>query len=520
MRLGFALASALMLTSLACPAQPAAPQTITERGVVSGVRESGVTVYKGIPFAAPPTGPLRWRAPQTVPHWRGVLPADKYKPQCVQTWPPLPTMPAEPISEDCLYLNVWTAAVDAKGKLPVMVWVHGGGFRAGSASTPLYWGNQLAHEYGVVVVNLSYRVGPLGFLVHPQLTAEADYHASGNYGLLDVIAGLEWVQRNVSAFGGDPANVTIFGQSAGAWIINNLMISPLARGFFHAAIAESEGGIMGPAGTPEGMAHLEGAQKAGIAFARTFGAKSIAELRRVPADKITAADFSGLPEIANSNMALPIVDGYVIPDDPYTLYQAGKQADVPLMLGYNADESAHIFTPVATATFIANVRQHYGAMADQFLALYPASSDAEAARSQARLWVESSFAWHMWTWARLHAQTSHSKVYFYHFVGDGNAGHGAELPYVFLYGFNSSSSNVERDMAEKVSSYWTNFAKTGDPNGDALPRWPPFRGQDETSMFLGKSFAAGEVPDRPLHLLMDAYMTHVRSGSLQGVSVQ
>jgi para-nitrobenzyl esterase len=154
--------------------------------------------------------------------------------------------PAEPISEDCLYLNVWTAAVDAKGKLPVMVWVHGGGFRAGSASTPLYWGNQLAHEYGVVVVNLSYRVGPLGFLAHPELTAEADYHASGNYGLLDVIAGLEWVQRNVSAFGSDPANVTIFGQSAGAWIINNLMISPLARGFFHAAIAESEGGIMGP----------------------------------------------------------------------------------------------------------------------------------------------------------------------------------------------------------------------------------------------------------------------------------
>jgi len=514
MRLGLALASALLLTSWACSRQLAAPQSITESGVVSGVREGDIAVYKGIPFAAPPIGLLRWRAPQNVPHWSGVLHADKYKPQCVQNWPPLPTMPAEPISEDCLYLNVWTPAVDAKRKRPVMVFVYGGGFRAGSASTPLYWGNQLARKDGVVVVNLSYRVGPLGFLAHPELTAEAGYRASGNYGLLDVIAGLEWVHRNVSAFGGDPANVTIFGQSAGAWIINNLMISPLARGLFHAAIAESEGGAMGPAGTGEGMAFLVRAEMAGVAFARTLGARSIAELRRVPADKITASDFAGLPGIPNSNMALPIVDGYVIPDDPYTLYQAGKQAAVPLLLGYNADESAHMFTPVATATFIANVRQRYGTMADQFLAVYPANSDAEAVRSQARLWVESSFGWHMWTWARLHAQTSHNKVYFYYFVGDGNAGHGAELPYVFLYA-KGFSSRAERDMAEKVSTYWTNFAKTGDPNGDDLPPWPPFQERDETAMFLGKSFAPGEVPDRPLHILMDAYMTRVRSESLQ-----
>lgn len=509
MKLRATLAAPLMLACIACSGPLSSPHAATDSGTVSGVHEGNVVVYKGIPFAAPPIGPLRWRAPQATQHWSGILPADGFKPQCMQNWPPLPTMPVEPVSEDCLYLNVWAPAA-TNGKRPVMVWVHGGGFRAGSASTPLYWGNELARRYGVVVVNLSYRVGPLGFLAHPELTAESSEHVSGNYGLLDVIAGLKWVQRNVAAFGGDPGNVTIFGQSAGAWVINNLMISPAARGLFHAAIAESEGGDMGPAGTTEGMALLAGAEQSGIAFAKSLGARSIAELRRIPADKITAADFSGLPEIPNSNAALPIVDGYVIPEDPYTLYAAGKQADVPLLLGYNADESAHMFSPVATGTFVANVRQHYGAVADQFLTLYPANSESESARSQSRLWAESSFGWHMWTWARVHAQTSHSKVFFYHFVGDGNAGHGAELPYVFLYGFNGSWPSHERAMAEKISAYWTNFATTGDPNGDGLPRWPPFGEQSETVMFLGKSFASGEAPDRPLHQLMDSYMSGVR----------
>jgi para-nitrobenzyl esterase len=517
MKLRTAIVSSAMLACFACSGRLDSPHTIVDSGVVSGVREGDVVVYKGIPFAAPPVGQLRWRTPQPVSRWSGLLQVDKYKPQCMQNWPPLPTMPAEPVSEDCLYLNLWAPAEAAKTKRPVMVWIHGGGFRAGSASTPLYWGNELAHRYGVVVINLSYRVGPLGFLVHPELTAESGYHASGNYGLLDVIAGLKWVQRNAAAFGGDPDNVTVFGQSAGAWIINNLMVSPLAPGLFHAAIAESEGGNMGPAGTTEGIALLASAERSGVAFAKTFGVQSIAQLRQIPADKITASDFPGLPEVPNSNMALPIVDGYVIPDDPYTLYAAGKQADVPLLLGYNADESAHMFSPVSTATFIANVRERYGATADQILTLYPVSSEAEAVRSQESLWVESSFGWHIWTWARLHAQTSHSKVYLYHFVG-GNAVHGAELPYVFLYGFSHSSPKQERDMAETVSAYWTNFAKTGNPNGNALPRWPPFDEHDRTAMFLGKSSTPGEAPDRAQHTLMDAYMSRVRSASAQTVS--
>ena len=218
-------------------------------------------------------------------------------------------------------------------------------------------------------------------------------------------------------------------------------------------------------------------------------------------------------------MALPIVDGYVIPDDPYTLYAAGKQADVPLLLGYNANESAHMFSPVSTAACIANVRQHYGSMADQLLALYPASSAAETLRSQGRLWVESTFGWHIWSWARLHARTSHSKVFFYYF-GGGNPVHGGELPYVFLYGLSRLSSQQERDMAETISGYWTQFARSGNPNAPALPRWPPFEEPEETAMFLGKSFTPGAAPDHAQHVLMDAYKNHQHTQTAQSGSAR
>jgi len=256
-----------------------------DSGWVSG---SGTAVrsYKGIPFAAPPVGDLRWKAPQPAKHWGGIRKADKFPAQCSQLGPPLPTMPEEPTSEDCLYLNLWAPATHTKSKLPVMVFFYGGAFRHGSASTPLYASGGLTKATGIILVNVNYRVGPLGFLAHPALSAESLHHVSGNYALLDAIAGLQWVKRNVSAFGGDPNRVTIFGQSAGSQLVSKLMVSPPVRGLFHAAIGESNAD-MGPKHTNEGMAVLADAEKAGAAFAASFGAKSIAELRKVPADRIT-----------------------------------------------------------------------------------------------------------------------------------------------------------------------------------------------------------------------------------------
>jgi para-nitrobenzyl esterase len=499
----------LLACATAC-AQANDPSPVrTTRGLVQGVHERDAVAYKGIPFAQPPVADLRWRAPRPALKWEGVLVAREYKPQCMQVGPPLPTMPVEPVSEDCLYLNLWAPATPAKARLPVMVYLHGGAFRVGSPSTPLYWGHRLAATHQVITVNLAYRVGPLGFLAHPELSAESEHAVSGNYGLLDMVAGLRWVRENIAAFGGDPDNVTVFGQSAGAWAVNKLMISPLAQGLFHAAIAQS-GGDMGPTRTPEGLAVLRDAEKSGVAFAASLDTKSVDELRRLPAKTIASAKFDGLPEIPHSNAALPIMDGYVIPADTYDLYAAGKQAHVPLLIGYNRNEGAYIFQPIETPAYIAATRNTYGALADQFLALYPASSEAESASSQTRLWAESGFGWQIWAWARAHARSSGRKVFFYYF-SDERVAHGAELPYVFLYEFGGGWSARQRELGATISTYWTNFAKSGDPNGAGLPHWPAFDLKKDEVMYLGKRFAPGQMPDRAEHVLMEKHMSGLRT---------
>lgn len=477
-----------------------------DTGRLSGVREGSIVAYKGIPFAEPPVGSLRWKPPQRAKKWTGTLGANTFKPQCMQLGPPLPTMPLEPNSEDCLYLNLWAPVSQDESKRAVMVFLYGGGFRRGSASTPLYWGDRLAMSKGVIVVNLAYRLGPLGFLAHPELTAESPHHVSGNYGLLDMIAGLEWVQRNIGAFGGDPKNVTVMGHSAGAWALNKLMISPLATGLFSKAIAES-GGDMGPSRTSEGIAVLEDAEKTGAAFVTALGANSIAELRRLSAEKIVATQFKGLAGIPHSDGSLPVQDGYVIPGDTYELYAAGKQAKIPLLIGYTDDEAVNLIQPIDAEKYAANMRAQYGDLADEFLRLYPATPAAAAARSQTRLTSEAWIGWQVWAWASVHARTSQNKVFFYHFVGPP-AFHGAELPYVFAQTFAVPADS--RGMAQTVSSYWTNFAKGGDPNGERLAVWPAFVGDGANTMYLGLTSEVGTAPDLREHELMDVYMNDVR----------
>ena len=320
--------TAVYLMAFATVASVAAPVKV-EGGLVEGTVEEGITVYKGIPFAAPPTGDLRWRPPQPVKSWDGVLKADHYAPACPQIQFDIPIFPKVETSEDCLYLNVWTPAQSPAENLPVMVWIYGGGFAMGATSMPLYSGEQLA-KMGVIVVSIAYRVGPLGFLAHPDLTTESPRKVSGNYGLLDQIAALQWVQRNIKAFGGNPGCVTIFGESAGGISVSMLAASPLAKGLFHRAICES-GGSFHPARRakePDSIQLLAGAETAGVEFAQRMGANSLAELRQLSPDK-----WLNDP-VAQVGGFWPVIDGYVIVDDQYKLYEAGQYNDVPVLDGH------------------------------------------------------------------------------------------------------------------------------------------------------------------------------------------
>ena len=492
-------------------------------GSVQGAVVSDLLVYRGIPFAAAPVGDLRWRAPAPVAPWTGVHRATRFKPACMQIGGPIPGLPAEPVNEDCLYLNLWTPR--AAAKLPVMVWLHGGGGVNGSASTRFYWGDTLARN-GVMVVSLSYRLGALGSLAHPELTQEAAYGASGNYALLDAVAGLRWVRDNIAAFGGDPDNVTLFGHSAGAWMAGKLMVSPLAEGLFDRVIGES-GGDFGPAGTREGIKELADAERDGMTFASAMGAASIAELRRLPAATITAGPRPSTPDAHLFGLA--VVDGYVLPRDAYELYRAGRQYKIPLLAGYTAAEGANMVAEQLNAPrFIAEVKERYGTLAPRFLAMYPATSDEEAHRSQVRLTGERAIAWQVATWARIHARTGSSNVYVYHFdhtppVGPLKklgAAHGAELTYVFGYPTNAMRYlfqmpwNARRDIeiANQLRTYWTNFARTGDPNSPALPAWPAFNPGQQV-LAIGADTRPVPLTNRDEHELMDDYMDSLRAST-------
>jgi para-nitrobenzyl esterase len=496
-------------------ASSAAASVLTASGALSGVHERGLTVYKGVPFAAPPTGELRWQPPAPAAPWIGTRAADGFAPACMQEGVSMPGETPPDMSEDCLYLNIWTPARGAAEHLPVMVWIYGGGYRNGSASMPLYWGDRLAHK-GVIVITIAYRLGPLGFLALPALTHESAHLSSGNYGLMDQIAALEWIQRNIAAFGGDPKRMTIAGQSSGSISVSALMASPRAKGLFQRAIGES-GGLFEPLQLAPSYL-LAAAERDGEKYAASLGATSLRELRRLPATGLLGGGNAG-------GVTHPVIEPYVLPVSPYEAFASGQQNDVPLLIGSNAEEARALtdVTNVKTSTFDSDIERNFGRLPPAILAAYPHATDETARQARLDLERDLRFGWDMWAWARLQAATGQSGVYYYSFrqrppfpvgsVYEGwGASHFAELWYVFdhLDQVPWQWRAADRKLADEMSSYWVNFAKTGNPNGRRLPPWPPFGNLDRKVLYLGDPIAAGSVANVDSLSTLDAVYTSVR----------
>jgi para-nitrobenzyl esterase len=468
-------------TLIAFTGRAADSQVHTAFGTVEGTTSADgeVRIFKGIPFAAPPVGDLRWKAPQPVAPWSGVRKATEFGPRCMQgrIYDDMVFRDSGP-SEDCLYLNVWTPATSADAHLPVMVWIYGGGFQAGATSEPRQDGEQLAKK-GVVVVSMNYRLGIFGFLAHPELTKESGRNASGNYGLLDQVAALQWVQNNIAAFGGDLRNVTIFGESAGSFSVCALMASPLSRGLFQRAIGES-GAFLGK----DAIKSLADSQADGAKFGESIGANSLQRFRAKPAAELLAAVMK-----PGSKFHFPAnVDGYYFPQDPHEIYAAGNQAHVPLLAGWNRDEGnvPDFFKKLDpnAKNFVQRAHELFGNDAGEFLKLYPGSNDEEAQRSAQDYSGDQFIAFATWKWIEMQRTTGQSTVYRYEFddpppqpAGKPSEGayHSAEIEFVFeaLPSKKLPWRPMDEKLSQLVSTYWTNFAKTGDPNAPGLPKWLP-----------------------------------------------
>jgi para-nitrobenzyl esterase len=475
----------LALFSPGCRAQTGRPLLVkTNLGRLQGKQEGEVRAFLGIPYAAPPVDRLRWREPEPAAKWRGVRLATEFGSRCMQ-----PTLYADMIfrdpgpSEDCLTLNVWTPAKDIKANLPVMVWIYGGGFLAGGTSEPRQDGAQLASN-GVVVVSVNYRLGVFGFFAHPDLDAESGHNASGNYGLMDQTAALHWVKENIAAFGGDPGKVTLFGESAGSFSVSAQMASPLAKGLFQRAIGES-GAAMNSQGLPfPAKAEAETLDQAFVH--EVMAIDSVNLLRAIPAEEL-------MTELAKKNARGetvrfgPDIDGYFLPESVPAIFAAGRQNDVPLLAGWNRDEGG-IDKTVTLTNFQADVALKFGDKTGEVLRVYPANDDAEAIRAAADLAGDRFIAYSTWSWLEAQTKTGRQPVYRYRFdlaaPPDPNhkqgdvAYHSSEIPYVFgdldlLHGF--AWRPEDREMSREMQRYWTNFAKTGDPNGDGLTKWPVYK---------------------------------------------
>ena len=483
-------------------------KTHVDTGDVEGLLEGGdLAVYKAIPFAAPPVGDLRWKAPQPALPWEGVLKAED-----VAKWPPQPEksyVKYDMMDEDCLYLSVVTPAKSVDEGLPVMVFIHGGGFQTEHYGGELW--QSLARK-GVVAVSIEYRTGALGFMAHAELAKESPEGHSGNYGILDQVFALQWVQRNIRNFGGDPSKVTIFGESAGAMSCHILCASPLAKGLFRACISQS-GAFL----SPMGSINQELAQMAGWMFMNQLKKNSIAEMRQMDAKELTGND-------ANFSACTPIIDGYVIPEHLYSLYQKGQYNDVPVLIMYNSDEGAVMFDSVSTDEFNQQLSQLPAQWADSLKAYYPATTDEERLFSLRDLIRDTNFGWGAYAWATLQSKTGKSPVYAAYLAqksdrtvyARGNrrgAAHADDILYL-KGGFDDAPDQYpqEKKVSDLMQQYWVNFAKTcGNPNGEGLPRWPVFDAQGETVMQFKDGAGLIGVPNRARIELIDRFFSSIRN---------
>jgi para-nitrobenzyl esterase len=485
-------------------------------GEVQGVVTEGISIFKGIPFASPPVGDLRWKEPAPVHAWTGIKKADVFGLACMQAAGSMGNTAT--VGEDCLYLNVWTPAKKTGEKIPVIVWIYGGGYSGGSTSIPMYDGMGFAKK-GIVLVSVAYRVGPFGFLAHQELSSESG-KGSGTYGIADMIAGLKWVKENISQFGGDPSNVTVFGHSAGGGAVSILAASPVTKGLFHRVICMS-GGSFAPlqtsnqAGAGMGIPARKVAESRGEEFLKKLGAADIKAARALSAEQIQKSLAGGM----GGGGFRPAADGYIIPGDLSSLYQAGRFNDTPILLGNTSEESASMggsqnLTPDG---FEKQIKSQYGPHADAILSAFPHSTDAEAAKASRGV-RQSSSAWNTWTWARLQSQKGKGKAFEYlfdyvHASPDMGSGHGSDVPYAFqtLAGGRGGAPKPEDlKISDVISSYWINFAKNGDPNGPGLPKWPAFAEKDLKVMVFDAIPSARPLPNLDKVKVFDAYISWLR----------